>query len=54
MKMGFRSIIYVHHRTTKDRIEGIKRNGGEVVIVDGNYDDAVRQMAMMPGAMAGK
>jgi len=43
-KMGFRSIIYVHHRTTKDRIEGIKRNGGEVVIVDGNYDDAVRQV----------
>ena len=42
-KMGFRSIIYVHKLTTKDRIEAIQREGGEVRVVDGNYDDAVRQ-----------
>lgn len=42
-KMGFRSIIYVHKLTTKDRIRAIEREGGEVRVVDGNYDDAVRQ-----------
>lgn len=41
--MGFPSIIYVHSLTTKDRIRGIERQGGQVVVVDGNYDDAVRQ-----------
>lgn len=42
-KMGFPAIIYVHSLTTKDRIRGIERQGGHVVVVDGNYDDAVRQ-----------
>lgn len=41
--MGFPAIIYVHSLTTKDRIRGIERQGGQVVVVDGNYDDAVRQ-----------
>lgn len=45
-KMGFRSIIYVHKLTTQERIQGIRANGGEVRIVDGNYDDAVRQMTV--------
>lgn len=44
-QMGFRSVIYVHKLTTQDRIRGIQRNGGEVVVVDGNYDDAVRKMS---------
>ncbi|NLE83571.1 MAG: diaminopropionate ammonia-lyase [Chloroflexi bacterium] len=42
-KMGFPAIIYVHSLTTKDRIRGIEQQGGKVVVVDGNYDDAVRQ-----------
>ncbi|MEL7627223.1 MAG: diaminopropionate ammonia-lyase [Anaerolineaceae bacterium] len=45
-KMGFPSIIYVHSLTTKDRIRGIEREGGKVVVVDGNYDDAVRQASI--------
>ncbi len=45
-KMGFPSIIYVHSLTTKDRIRGIEREGGQVVVVDGNYDDAVRQASI--------
>ena len=44
-KMGFRSKIYVHKLTTQDRIRGIRANGGEVTVVDGNYDDAVRQVS---------
>ena len=44
-KMGFHSVIYVHNLTTRGRIRGIERNGGEVVVVDGNYDDAVRKMS---------
>jgi len=43
-QLGFRSIIYVHKLTTKGRIKAIEQNGGEVVVVDGNYDDAVRQV----------
>lgn len=42
-KMGFPAIVYVHSLTTKDRIRGIEQQGGKVVVVDGNYDDAVRQ-----------
>ena len=45
-KMGFPSVIYVHSLTTKDRIRGIQRKGGRVVVVDGNYDDAVRQVSI--------
>ena len=45
-QMGFESIIYVHKLTSKARIQAIERNGGKVVIVDGNYDDAVRQVEL--------
>ena len=45
-KMGFPSVIYVHSLTTQDRIRGIQRQGGKVVVVDGNYDDAVRQASL--------
>ncbi len=45
-KMGFPAVIYVHSLTTKDRIRGIERQGGKVVVVDGNYDDAVRQASI--------
>jgi len=45
-QMGFPAVIYVHSLTTKDRIRGIERQGGKVVVVDGNYDDAVRQASI--------
>lgn len=37
--------IYVHSETSQPRIDAIKRFGAEVTVVDGNYDDAVRQAA---------
>lgn len=43
-RMGFESIIYVHKLTSQERIRAIEHNGGKVVVVDGNYDDAVRQV----------
>lgn len=43
-QMGFKSVIYVHKLTSQARIHAIERNGAEVVVVDGNYDDAVRQV----------
>ncbi len=42
--MGFRSVIYVHKHTSQARIRSIESNGAEVVVVDGTYDDAVRQV----------
>lgn len=42
-KLGCRSVIYVHKHTSQPRIDAIRSNGAEVVIVDGTYDDAVRQ-----------
>lgn len=44
-QMGFKSIIYVHKLTSAERIHSIELNGAKVVIVDGNYDDAVRQVS---------
>lgn len=43
-QMGFKSIIYVHKLTSKARIDAIESVGAKVVVVDGNYDDAVRQV----------
>lgn len=43
-QLGFKSIIYVHKHTTQGRIKAIERNNGKVIVVDGNYDDAVRQV----------
>lgn len=43
-QMGFRSVIYVHKHTSQARIQAIQRNGAQVVVVDGTYDDAVRQV----------
>lgn len=42
--MGYRSIIYVHKHTSDARIKAIESNGAEVRVVDGTYDDAVRQV----------
>lgn len=43
-QMGFGAVIYVHALTSRARIQAIERNGARVVVVDGNYDDAVRQV----------
>lgn len=43
-QLGYRSIIYVHKLTTQGRIKAIEQNNGQIVVVDGNYDDAVRQV----------
>lgn len=43
-QMGCESVIYVHKLTSRARIEAIQRNGAQVVVVDGTYDDAVRQV----------
>lgn len=37
--------IYVHSETSQPRIDAIRSFGAEVTVVDGNYDDAVRQAA---------
>ncbi|MCC6147788.1 MAG: diaminopropionate ammonia-lyase [Anaerolineaceae bacterium] len=43
-KLGFKSIIYVHKHTSEARIQAIARNGAIVKVVEGTYDDAVRQV----------
>lgn len=43
-QMGFQSVIYVHRLTSADRIRAIESVGARVVVVDGNYDDAVRKV----------
>jgi diaminopropionate ammonia-lyase len=45
-KLGFKCVIYVHSETSARRIDAIKSNGATVVVIDGNYDDAVRQVAV--------
>jgi diaminopropionate ammonia-lyase len=43
-QLGYESVIYVHKLTSQNRIQAIERNGARVVVVDGTYDDAVRQV----------
>jgi len=43
-QLGLKAMIYVHQLTSQERIESIRRTGAEVVVVQGNYDDAVRQV----------
>lgn len=43
-QLGFPSVIYVHRLTSQNRIRSIEKNGARVVVVDGTYDDAVRQV----------
>jgi len=42
-KFGFPCVIYVHKNTSQARIDAIAEFDAEVRVVDGNYDDAVRQ-----------
>lgn len=42
---GWSARIYVPRGTARARIEAIQREGARVLVVDGNYDDAVRRAA---------
>jgi len=44
--LGFKAVIYVHKATSQARIKAIEANGARVVVVDGTYDDAVRQVTI--------
>ncbi|MFA5468758.1 MAG: diaminopropionate ammonia-lyase [Sphaerochaetaceae bacterium] len=43
-KLGHKSVIYVHSDTSQLRIEAIRSYGATVKIIEGNYDDAVKQI----------
>ena len=43
-RMGFRAVIYVHKSTSQARLKAIESSGAEVRVIDGTYDDAVRQV----------
>lgn len=44
--LGYNAVIYVHKYTSQARIKAIEGNGAEVRVVDGTYDDAVRQVTI--------
>lgn len=44
-QFGCRCVIYVHATVSEGRKRAIERYGARVVVVEGNYDDAVRQAA---------
>lgn len=41
-----RAMIYVHSKTSEARIRAIAAQGAEVRVIDGTYDDAVRQITV--------
>ncbi len=43
-KLGHDCVVYVHADTSRPRIEAIRSYGAAIRIVEGNYDDAVRQL----------
>ncbi|PZV33333.1 diaminopropionate ammonia-lyase [Mesorhizobium kowhaii] len=43
--VGARAAIFVHAGVSEERIAAIARYGAEMIRVDGNYDDSVRQAA---------
>jgi diaminopropionate ammonia-lyase len=45
-RLGYLSHIYLPKHASPKRIRSIQDEGAEVHIVDGNYDDAVRQSAL--------
>lgn len=45
-KLGFACVIYVHSETSLRRIDAIRNYGARVEVIAGNYDDAVRQIAV--------
>ncbi len=45
-KLGLKCVIYVHKGTSQARIDAIRKYGAIVEVVNGNYDDAVRKIAV--------
>ncbi|MBF9018778.1 MULTISPECIES: diaminopropionate ammonia-lyase [unclassified Oceanispirochaeta] len=45
-KLGHKCVIYVHSETSESRIQAIRDYGATVKIIDGNYDDAVKQIVI--------
>jgi len=45
-KLGHKCVIYVHSETSKARIQAIRDYGAIVKIIEGNYDDAVKQIVV--------
>jgi diaminopropionate ammonia-lyase len=45
-KLNCKAVIYVHKDTSRARIEAIAGYGADVRVVDGTYDDAVRQASL--------
>lgn len=45
-KLGHKCVIYVHSETSQARIKAIRDYGATVKIIDGNYDDAVKQIVV--------
>lgn len=43
--LGHKSVIYVHKDTSQARIDAIRGFGAIVKVIDGTYDDAVRQVS---------
>jgi diaminopropionate ammonia-lyase len=43
-RLGGKAVIYVHKDTSQARIKAIESNGATVKVIDGTYDDAVRQI----------
>jgi diaminopropionate ammonia-lyase len=43
--LGQKAMIYVHSKTSEARIRAIAAQGAEVKVIDGTYDDAVRQIS---------
>ncbi len=44
-RLGHPAVIFVPRNTVKARIEALRSEGAEVVVVDGTYDDTVRRAA---------
>lgn len=45
-RFGCQCIIYIHQDVSNGRADAIRQYGAEVLRVDGNYDDSVRQAAV--------
>jgi diaminopropionate ammonia-lyase len=51
---GNRAVIYVPRHTVRARIDAIRDEGAEVIVVDGTYDDAVHRADHDSASMGGR
>jgi diaminopropionate ammonia-lyase len=50
---GLAAVVYMRSSAAAARIEAIRQEGADVILVDGTYDDAVRRMAEEARRLAG-